>query len=672
MKRILPAYPLWIIDPNFSVWSPCDELNGGDAMFWTGLGRRTYGFVRANGETYCFLGRRDGARQMKQTAVSISAFGTHYIFEGDGFTMKVDFISPLPPDDLKRLSCPVCYTEYEAVFDGEVPADFSVALALDEEYCYNNERVQVVGGVLPLKGYEAAFMTRLRNLVMSNADDIAAPDWGDTYLAGEECFFITDTALNVYLSTGRAEYLRKERERSYLFSVGRAVKGYFMTAFDDKVSIFYFGEWLKGYYFRKGKTVIDAMNESGAKHDEILAQCAAFDRKLRFDCEKVGEDYYTLACAALRQSVGAHKLVENAKGNLLFLSKECDSNGCIGTADVSYPSVPLYLIYNPELVNAMMTGIFDFAKMPVWTFDFAPHDIGTYPWCIGQVYSIRNADDKYSCNMTCFWDYPRTHTMLYLRPAESHVYDEGYQMPVEECGNMLIMTAAAMLAGASEKQAKKNFPLLKKWVKYLEKYGLKPSNQLCTDDFAGHLSDNVNLAVKALVGIEAFSLICGRLGKEQLAQEYREKAEQFAADFRKAVGDGIMPLAYGIEGSYSLKYNILFDKLFGFELIGREVCERETSYYIEKNERYGVPLDPRRDYTKSDWILWCAALTDDREKARKLYAPVLTYLAESPSRKPFGDWYDARTGVIEHFYNRSVQGGIFAPLLKEKGLNKEN
>lgn len=225
---------------------------------------------------------------MKQTDVSISAFGTHYTFAGDGFTLKVDFISPLPPDDLKRLSCPVCYTEYEASFEGEVPADFSVALALDEEYCYNNESARVVGGVLPLKGYEAAFMTRLRNLVMSNADDIAAPDWGDTYLAGEESFFVTDAALNVYLSTGKAEYLRKDRERSYLFSVGRAAKGYFMTAFDDKVSIFYFGEWLKGYYFRKGKTVIDAMNESRAKHDEILAQCAAFDRKLRSDCEKVG------------------------------------------------------------------------------------------------------------------------------------------------------------------------------------------------------------------------------------------------------------------------------------------------------------------------------------------------------------------------------------------------
>lgn len=670
MKRILPSYPLWIIDPNFSVWSPCDELNGGDTLFWTGLSRRTYGFVRANGTTYCFLGRRDGARQLKQTDVSVSAFGTHYTFEGDGFTLKVDFVSPLLPNDLKRLSCPVCYTEYEASFEGEVPADFSVAIALDEEYCYNNENAKTVGGVLPLNGYEAAFMTRLRNLVMSNADDIAAPDWGDVYLTGEEAFFVTDAALNEYIFAGEAKYVRKDRERNYLFAVSKSPKGYFMTAFEDKVSIFYFGEWLKGYYFRKGKTIIDALNESRKNHDDILVQCAAFDKKLKEDCEKVGKDYYTLACAALRQSVGAHKLVENAKGDLLFLSKECDSNGCIGTADVSYPSIPLFLIYNPELVNAMMTGIFDFAKMPVWTYDFAPHDIGTYPWCIGQVYGVKNRDDKYSCNMTCFWEYPRTHTMLYLRPAASEVYEEKYQMPVEECGNMLIMTAAAMLAGASEKQAKKNFPLLKKWVKYLEKYGLKPSNQLCTDDFAGHLANNANLAIKALAGLEAFSVVCKRLGKDALAQEYRKKAEKFAEDFRAIVGEGIMPLAYGMEGSYSLKYNILFDKLFGFSLIGQDVYERETSYYIQKNERCGVPLDTRRDYTKSDWILWCAALTDEREKTEALYAPVLTYLAESSSRKPFGDWYDTKTGLIEHFFNRTVQGGIFAPLLKELGLEK--
>ena len=232
---------------------------------------------------------------------------------------------------------------------------------------------------------------------------------------------------------------------------------------------------------------------------------------------------------------------------------------------------------------------------------------------------------------------------------------------------MLIMTAAALRAGADKKLAKQNFSLLKKWVKYLEKFGLRPENQLCTDDFAGHLAGNVNLSLKALVGIESFAVICGALGKEGLAAEYEDRAQKFAAAFRKAAGEGVMPLAYGQEGTYSIKYNLLFDKLFGFDLVGQNVRERETAYYIERNARCGVPLDTRETYTKADWILWAAALTDDAEKARALYSPVVRYLRETPSRVPFGDWYYADRGDIVHFINRSVVGGVFAPLLKASG-----
>ena len=667
MERILPAYPLWVIDPMFSVWSNTDALNGGDTIFWTGQQKRAYGFVRWNGKTYGFLGRRDGAAPLEQTDVRVTAFTTDYTFRGDGFTLKVRFVSPLMPDDLKVLSCPVCYTEYEVLPEGELPADFSVALCMDEEFCYNGERAWTVGGVLPLQGYEAAYFTRGRNMVLSDTSDCVSPDWGDIYLAGEESWLVSDSGLNKYIYEGKAEYLRKDCERLYILSVSRARKGYFMTAYDDKVSIFYFGEWLKCYFFRGGKTIVDALEYSRREHGAILAACEAFDAKLQKDCEAVGEGYYTLACAALRQSVGAHKLVENAKGELLFLSKENNSNGCIGTADVSYPSIPLYLLYNPELVNAMMRGIYDFAKMPVWTYDFAPHDVGTYPWCAGQVYGTAGRDDKYACGMLSTFASPRTNQMLYLRPAASDVYDKACQMPVEECGNMLVMTAAAIAAGAEKKLAKKNFPLLKKWVKYLEKYGLRPENQLCTDDFAGHLAGNVNLSVKALAGIESFAYISKVLGKSELAKEYEKRAEKFAEKFKRSVGDGVMPLVYGQEGTYALKYNILFDKLFGYDLIGQEVCERETSYYIEKNERYGVPLDTRETYTKADWILWAAALTDDKEKARALYMPVVRYLAETPTRVPFGDWYYAGRGDIVHFINRSVVGGIFAPLLKASG-----
>lgn len=668
-KRILPAYPLWLIDPLFSVWSKTDELNAGDTVFWTGLEKRACGFVRWKGKTYSFLGRRDGVVPLEQTSLEVHAFSTDYTFRGEGFALKVRFLSPLLPGDLDVLSCPVCYTDYE-VTEGEIPEDFSIALAIDEEFCYNGERAWVVGGVIPKKGYEAAYFTRGRNLVLSDTSDMCSPDWGDVYLAAKESWLVSEAGLNLYLAEGKREYIRKDCERLFLLAVNTEKQGSFMTAFDDKLSIFYFGEWLKGYFFRSGKTILDALDFSLNEHDRIVLDCEAFDVQLKADCEKVGKDYYTIACASLRQSVAAHKLVETKDGKLLFLSKENNSNGCIGTADVSYPSIPLYLLYDPELVQGMLRGIYDFARMPVWNFDFAPHDIGTYPWCSGQVYGTACREDKYCCGMFSTGASPRTNQMLYIRPAESEVYDKNCQMPVEECGNMIIMQAAAIVAGADKSLAREQFDLLAKWVKYLEEYGLSPENQLCTDDFAGHLAGNVNLTIKALVGIEAFSLICRALGKEELAGEYENKARTFADAFRVKVGPHILPLSYGGTDTFSIKYNILFDKLFGFSLIGQEVCEAETAYYIQKSNRFGVPLDTREDYTKADWILWAAALTDDREKCEALYSPVVNYLAQTPSRVPFGDWYYSTRGDIVHFINRSVVGGCFAPLLKASGKMK--
>lgn len=673
MERLLPSYPLWIIDPNFSIWSGYDYLNEGDLTFWTGLGRRTYGLVRYNGATYSFLGNVKDTIKLKQVSLSISAFGTKYQFENEEFKLTIEFLSPLLLDDVDILSCPVCYTKYEIEPNGEIPKDFSICLALNEEYCYNNEKAKVIGGVIPLEGFEAAFMTRRRNLIMSNTYDRSAPDWGDIYLTGESSYFITSSVLDSYIKTGELEYFRNDDEENYIVALNKESNGYFMTAYDDKVSIFYFGEWLKGLFFSDNRTIIDALNYSKINSTKIFKKCIDFDVKLKDDSLYVGKDYYLLACASLRQSVGAHKLVKNKNGKLLFLSKECASNGCIGTVDISYPSIPLYLIYNPELVQAMINGIFEFARNPIWKFDFAPHDLGGYPWCVGQVYGLNNKDDKYSCKMLSIVDEDiYVNPLLYLRGKNSDIYDINMQMPIEECGNMLIMTASAIKAGASIIQASENFDLLEKWANYLYKYGLEPGNQLCTDDFAGHLKNNVNLAIKALVGLESFSIICSNLKKMEMAEEYFNKAKEFANELKNKIKDSIMLLSFDVPNSYSLKYNLLFDKLFGFNLIGQEICEREVDYYLKQSNEFGIPLDIRKDYTKSDWLLWVSALTDEKNKAVKVYEPVINYLKKSPDRIPFGDWFDTKTGEIHFFMNRSVQGGIFAPLLKAKKIIKEN
>ena len=124
-------------------------------------------------------------------------------------------------------------------------------------------------------------------------------------------------------------------------------------------------------------------------------------------------------------------------------------------------------------------------------------------------------------------------------------------------------------------------------------------------------------------------------------------------------------LAFDRENSWSLKYNLVWDKFFGSGLFSQDVFELETAYYLKQSNQFGVPLDSRKSYTKSDWIMWCASFAPDREDARRLIAPVAEYVRTTNDRVPFSDWYETKDGSFCHFIARSVQGGIFMPLLMD-------
>lgn len=182
------------------------------------------------------------------------------------------------------------------------------------------------------------------------------------------------------------------------------------------------------------------------KIGEIDRKLKAFDDELEKSAACVGENYYEICVASLRQSIAAHKLVCDAKGRILFLSKECNSDGCVATVDVTFPSSPLYLLYNPELVRGMMRPIFDFARMPVWKYDFSPHDAGMYPYVTGQLYAAQNGDEKY--NKDIYVDFAQKEVLpfYYLMGAETNVYTDERQMQVEESANMLILCYACFVA----------------------------------------------------------------------------------------------------------------------------------------------------------------------------------------------------------------------------------
>ncbi len=637
MERILPAYPLMVKDPYFSFWAKTENFAEENVVFWTGAEKGMYGIVKVSGTPYRFLGKAEGAESAVQTQLRVTAFTTDCTFRAGNATLSVRFVSPLPPDDLATLSCPVCYMEYTV----EGADDTEVILALHENVCYNEGfGGEMRGGKLRAEGFEAAFMGLGRQAPLSHNEDVACADWGYFYLSGEHTAYEGED--------GNRRIVSRNRKKT----------GVVMVAYDDIASVRYFGETLRGYYAAT-HTIVEALCETYARIQEIDAALEKHDERLR-DCAAPYEGYYPVLVASLRQSLGAHKLVRNAAGEVLFLSKECYSNGCMATVDVTYPSAPLYLLYNPELLRGMLRPVLAFAEMPVWTFGFAPHDVGSYPIACGQVYGADDADNALEGNAAA-GGYRQTKYDFYLLPPNASPYTPADQMPIEESADILILLAAIFRADGDLSLFRRHGKTLGKWAQYLVEFGLKPENQLCTDDFAGHSVNNLNLAIKATVGIACYAVLCDAAGKPRLGTKYRTVAEAYAREIA-ALGDTRthLPLTWDSAAeSFGLKYNLAFDKILGLQLFPQSLCEKEVDCYLAHADRYGVPLDTRATYTKADWLIWAACLTDDTDKRNRFVAYLRRYLRESPDRIPFGDWYDAVTAQAKHFRNRTVVGGCF-------------
>ncbi len=648
MNDKLPAYPLFVKDPFFSFWANGEILTDCDVMLWTGAKKPMSGKVYANGREFRFLGG-GSAPALRQSSRTLTAFTTDYTFECDLFLMFISFVSPLPPDDLDTLSCPVCKLSYKIMPKREL-SEVKISFEICENVCYDGEdKRDCRAGVLRRNGYEAAYIGLRNQAILSHSSDLRGADWGIYYLTGENCDIF------------------EKNERKYLYAENTRKSGCFMLAFDDIASIYYYGQVLRGYYFRRGdKNICDAIDENYARIDKIDRKCRKFDEELKRNAAEYGEEYYRLCVASLRQSIAAHKLVEDAKGRVLFLSKECNSDGCVATVDVTFPSSPLYLLYNTELVKGMLRPIFDFARMPIWKYGFAPHDAGMYPYVTGQLYAAQNGTDRYNRDIYVDFAQKEVLSFYYLMSGDVSVYTDERQMQIEESANMILLCYACRLYDGDFAFIEENFDLLDKWGTYLCDGGPGYGRQLCTDDFAGHLTDGLNLSIKATLALEAFARILEEKGELSRAEKIRkivcmhkEKTEN------ERCADGHLPIAFGEnENTYSLKYNLALDKILGLNVFSPDLFVSEIKYYAKIATKYGTPLDSRLRTTKADWLLWCATFDDTYGK--QVIRQVGKFLSDGKERYPFPDWYDVDTATAKEFRNRTVTGGLFLPLLERK------
>ena len=423
-----------------------------------------------------------------------------------------------------------------------------------------------------------------------------------------------------------------------------------MLAYDDVESVFYFGTDFKALWTQTYPDIAHAIAAAHAEGDAMLAKSEAHDAALMGQLDaKAGDKYAALCALAYRQTLAATKLVWNHERNVTWnFLKEISTNGDMSTMDVIYPGSPMLLHANPALLKLLLLPVLSYAHNDTYiqfSDPYSPHQLGTYPI----------AND----------------TTARQEP-----------MPLENSGNMIFMLLAIVQQDPAHDASfiAPYFEMLASWADEIARTTEFPANQICTDDFTGKLANNTNLGAKGIVSLQAFSALCalpgvGNDGGKVDCAKYAKTAADFAQTWmRYARVEEPLPhykLSYntvaGVPDSWSIKYNLLWQKLLKLDgpFPWDTVVGDEIKYYISKSNAFGIPMDPRHTYVKTDWLSWAAAMTSTDADFHTIMDPIFKFANETPSRNPFTDLYDTVTSVQSTggFIARPVIGGLFAKML---------
>jgi len=231
--------------------------------------------------------------------------------------------------------------------------------------------------------------------------------------------------------------------------------------------------------------------------------------------------------------------------------------------------------------------------------------------------------------------------------ATGHPDGNDEQQPLEECGNMLIMTLAYAQRAQDKTYLQQHYKILDQWTQYLIAEALIPANQISTDDFAGSLANQTNLALKGIIGIEAMAVIANMTNNTADGANYTNIAHDYINKWQVyGIAQDANPphttLGYGLNDTHGLLYNLYGDQELGLKLVPQEVYDMQSNFYPTVNDKYGVPLDTRHNYTKSDWEIFTAAIASDSTK-QMFIKDVAAFINDTPTNLPETDLYSAQT-----------------------------
>jgi len=651
-----PAVPLITSDPYLSIWSEADHLNDSVTRHWTHHPHPLVSLIRIDGKSYRLMG--DDPNEVEpfpQTNVSVLPTRSIYEFDDGHIHVTMTFMSAALPHDLNILSRPLSYITWSVRSVDNAKHAVSIYDSTSSLLTVNTPKQQVDWRHQTAGELTALCTGTVDQTYLTPAGDDTRIDWGYAYVAAPTsqtaaAIGADTTLLSSFVDGGKlpaeddARMPRaaddQEPVMAFTFDIGsiaaEPVERHVIVAYDEVWSIRYFGKRLAPYWRRDGATAGDLLQSAEKDYPELVKRCEEFDKDLMADMTKVGgERYAQIAALAYRQCLCACGLAADANKQPLLFTKENTSNGDAATVDVIFPMDPIFVFLSPTLAKASLVSVLDYGASERWKFPCAPHDLGTYP-------NVRGTDEG------------------------------GEAMPVEESGNILILMDAIAHDDGNADFATRWWPALTQWAHYLEQFGLDPEEQLCTDDFMGHLAHNSNLSIKGILALAAYGDLCRMRGDNAGAAKYQALAKADAAHWMTvALDDGHSRLAFDKPNTWSQKYNLVWDKLLDMNVFPPSVAENEVAHYKTVMQKYGVPLDSRTHLTKTDWSLWIATLAGSRTDFESIVSPIYDYLDQTTARDPLADSYVTDNVHSGGMHARPVVGGLFIKMLSDPEIWKK-
>ncbi|EMD40792.1 hypothetical protein CERSUDRAFT_103175 [Gelatoporia subvermispora B] len=659
------AIPLAVRSPYLSAWlaqGAGNALNDVWPTFWTGAIVGWAGFINVDGESYVFLGDPDVPNASFQKAVQKSFEFTStqsvFVLSAGPVDLTATFLSPVEPSDLANQSFPFSYLALSAASNDGQPHAVQVYTDISAEWVSGDDSLTVnwtttVGDTITHQVQledQTVFGEVNDRIQQGSAFHSTLNSTGTTFQTGQDVVVRAQFIQNGVLANTQDTDFRAVSDDWPVFALAHDLGT--ISAASDPV-IFSIGhvrdpavEYLIAndatqnrslFFWSQISTLDDAITTFLQDFPNALARADAFDAQVNADASQISSNYAGLVALSIRQGFGAIEITlsKDASGqfntsDIMAFLKEISSDGNVNTVDVIFPTWPLLLYTNPAIGKYLLIPLFAYQATGQYPNAWAVHDMGaSYPKALGH----NDGNDE--------------------------------PMPLEESGNMVIMTLSHFQRTGDNSIITTYFDLLDQWTQFLITDALIPENQISTDDFAGSLANQTNLAIKGIVGIKAMAEIASIVGDTARSSNYSSISASYVPQWQQFAtsSDGKhLTLSYGNDSSWGLSYNMFADVLLNTSVFPASVYDMQTAWYETVVNEFGVPLDTRHTYTKSDWQSWTAALVTSTTVRDIFINSVFKYAADEENSQPLGDWYETLNGDVEGFKARPVVGGHLALL----------